>query len=113
LVERPRDWPGLHVARALVDGESLQGYWFSRTQEYAARQRGETFDRLQYATRETVTLSPLPCWKHLSADSWKRRALSVITQIETEAAARRANTGSEPLGVAAILGRHRTTGPRA
>jgi REP element-mobilizing transposase RayT len=106
LVERPRDWPGLHVARALVDGELLQGYWFSRTQEYAARQRGETFDRLQYATRETVTLSPLPCWKHLSADSWKSRALSVITQIETEAAVRRASTGSEPFGVAAILGRH-------
>ncbi len=106
LVGRPQDWPGLHAARALVEGEPIQGYWFSRTQEYAARQRGETFGRLQYATRETVTLSPLPCWKHLPEDGWKHRARSVIAQIETEAAARRANTGGEPLGVAAILGRH-------
>ncbi len=106
LTERPRDWPGVHTAKALVDGEPIQGYWFSRTQEYAARQRGEKFDRLQYATPETVTLSPLPCWKHLPADAWKNRALNVVTQIETEAAARRARTGSQPLGVAAILGKH-------
>lgn len=106
LVGRPQDWPGLHAARALVDGEPIQGYWFSRTREYAARQRGETFDWLQYATRETVTLSPLPCWKHLSADHWKRRALNMIGQIETEAATRRAKTGSQPLGAVAILGKH-------
>jgi len=52
LTERPRDWPSIHLARALVDGKSFQGYWFSRTQEYAARQRGEKLDRLQYATPE-------------------------------------------------------------
>ncbi|HTG32267.1 MAG TPA: hypothetical protein VLB76_05000 [Thermoanaerobaculia bacterium] len=106
LVKRPRDWPGLHSVRALTDGEPIEGYWFSRTLEYAARQRGETFDRLQYATRETVTLSPLPSWKDLSTDARRTRVLSLIGQIETEAAARRARTGGEPLGVAAILGQH-------
>ena len=112
LVERPQDWPGFHSVRALTEGEPIEGYWFSRTLEYAARQRGETFDRLQYATRETVTLSPLPCWKDLSADARRTRALSLISQIETEAAARRSRTGSEPLGVAAILGRHPHHRPR-
>ena len=112
LTERPRDWPGIHVARALVDGEPFQGYWFSRTQEYAARQRGKKFDRLQYATLETVTLSPLPCWKHLSADARRTRVLSLISQIETEAANRRAETGAEPMGVAAILGQHPHHRPR-
>jgi hypothetical protein len=43
---------------------------------------------------------------HLSADAWKNRALNVVDQIETETAARRARTGSQPLGVAAILGKH-------
>ena len=38
------------------------------------------FDRLQYATRETVILSPLPCWKHLSADAWRERVLSRSTR---------------------------------
>jgi len=65
---------------------------FSRTLEYAARQRGETFDRPQYATHETVALSPLPCWKHLPEDTRKSRVLSVVAQVETEAAARRAKT---------------------
>ena len=94
-----------------TEGEPIEGYRFSRTLEYAARQRRETFDRLQYATRETVTLSPLPCWKDLSIDVQRTRALSLIGQIETEAAARRARTGGEPLGVAAILGRIRTIVP--
>ncbi len=112
LVARPREWPGLHCARALTDGEPIEGYWFSRTLEYAARQRGEKFDRLQYATRETVTLSPLPCWKHLSDDARRTRILSLIDQIETEAANRRAETGAEPLGVAAVLGQHPHNRPR-
>jgi REP element-mobilizing transposase RayT len=112
LVGRPREWPGLHAARALTEGEPIEGYWFSRTLEYAARQRGEAFDRLQYATRETVTLSPLPCWKHLSADARRARACSLIDQIETEAANRRAETGAKPLGVAAILGQHPHHRPR-
>ena len=38
--------------------------------------------------------------------------LSLIDQIETEAATRRAKTGGEPLGVAAILGQHPHHRPR-
>ncbi len=106
LVARPQDWPGVHVARALIQGEDLEGLWFDRTQEYAARNRGETFDRLKYASVETLHLSPLPCWKHLPAEVWRGRALDLIHEIVEEAAARRARTGSEPLGAAAILGRH-------
>jgi hypothetical protein len=68
LVARPQDWPGVHSARALVKGAALTGTWFDRAQEYAARRRGEKFDRLRYATTETLYLSPLPCWKHLPAE---------------------------------------------
>ncbi|MFL6235526.1 MAG: transposase [Thermoanaerobaculia bacterium] len=106
LVARPQDWPGVHVAKALLQGEDAQGYWFDRTQEYAARNRGEKFDRLQYASVETLRLSPLPCWKHLSSEIWRGRAIRLIHEIVEETAARRARSGSEPLGAAAILGRH-------
>ena len=106
LVARPQDWPGVHVAKALIQGEDLTGYWFDRTQEYAARNRGEKFDRLQFATPETLYLSPLPCWKHLPEDVWRGRARHLIQEIEDEAAAHLARTGSQPLGAAAILGRH-------
>jgi hypothetical protein len=112
LVARPQDWPGVHVARALIQGDDLKGYWFDRTQEYAARNRGEKFDRLQYASVETLHLSPLPCWKHLPAEVWRGRALSLIHEIEEEAAAHRSRTGSQPLGAAAILGQHPHDRPR-
>jgi hypothetical protein len=87
LVARPQDWPGVHVAKALIQGENLTGAWFHRAQEYAARNRGEKFDRLQYASPETLYLSPLPCWKHLAEEAWRTRALSLIQEIaaETEA----------------------------
>jgi hypothetical protein len=106
LVERPRDWPGVHVAKALTEGATLTGYWFDRTKEYAARNRGEKFDRLRYASVETLHLSPLPCWRHLPPEAWRGLALNLIHEIDEEAAVRRSKTGSQPLGVAAILGQH-------
>src|SRR6266849_4970697 len=57
LVEKVRQWPGVHSAGALIDGTPLTGHWFDRTQEFAARLRREDFGRLRYATVETVTLS--------------------------------------------------------
>jgi REP element-mobilizing transposase RayT len=103
LVERPRDWPGVHGVQALTEGKALEGLWFDRTQEYAARRRGEDFDRLQYATREVLTLDPLPCWKGLTEEQRQRRAAALVADIEAEAAARRKKNGVKPLGAAAIL----------
>jgi putative transposase len=103
LVERPREWPGVHCVQALTEGKILEGLWFDRTQEYAARRRGEEFGRLQYATQEILTLDPLPCWKDLTEEERRRRAAALVTVIEAEAAARRKKTGVKPPGPAAIL----------
>jgi len=62
LVEHVRDWPGVHCADALLDGTPLEGNWFDRTKEYAARNQGKHFDPLDFATTETVELTPIPCW---------------------------------------------------
>jgi hypothetical protein len=91
--------PSVHPARgprgrALLEGEILEGLWFDRTQEYLARRRGETFDRLQYATREILELDPLPCWKHLPEAERHRRIAAFVEDIEAETAARR--RGREP-----------------
>jgi REP element-mobilizing transposase RayT len=106
LVERPGDWPGVHAARDFAEGQAAVGYWFDRTQEYAARRRRQTFDRLHFATPETLNLSPLPCWKGLSETVWRKRAVGLVAEIESEFAAQRAKTGKEPLGVPAILSQH-------
>jgi hypothetical protein len=112
LVERPQDWPGVHAVRALLEGEVLEGLWFDRTQEYAARRRGEKFEPLQYATREVLELDPLPCWKHLPEEQRRARAAALVEDIESEVAARRKRTGAKPLGVAAVLAQNPLQRPK-
>ena len=67
LVENPRQWPGVHAIRPLLEGTPVQGIWFDRTKEYAASPRREEFERMRYATIYlvllSVLLSPLPCWE--------------------------------------------------
>ncbi|HSG39496.1 MAG TPA: hypothetical protein VLE27_07635 [Thermoanaerobaculia bacterium] len=103
LVEKPQDWPGVHSVDCLLDDVPMTGRLFSRTQEYAARRRGEDFERYEYATEVTVQLAPLPCWKHLSADQRKVRIASLVRDIEAEAAAARKATGSEVVGAEAVM----------
>jgi hypothetical protein len=102
LVERLRDWPGVHCVRALLD-QPLEGLWFNRTREYAANKRGEEYDPLRYAEPESVTLTPLPCWRELPEPIRRRRIAGMVEEIETEAARVREQTGRPALGVRAIL----------
>ena len=106
LVEKVSDWPGVHCAQALLTGEPVQGYWYDETQAYAARRRGEEIDRMRFATLETLTLSPLPCWKHLPEEKWRKFVANLIAEIETEAAIRRQHTGNQVLGASAVRGQH-------
>jgi hypothetical protein len=60
-VERVCEWPGMHSAEALMNGTPLQGNWFDRTRQYAARNQGEELRLDQYDFAESVVLSPIPC----------------------------------------------------
>jgi hypothetical protein len=80
----------------------LKGYWFDRTKEYAARHRREEFDRLKYATPETLTLDPLPCWKDLTDEERYRRVAALVAEIEMKAATRREATGKPSVGANAV-----------
>ena len=106
LVARPQDWPGVHCANALLTGEPIEGTWFNRTKEWEARQRGEEFGARQYAETEVVTLSPLPCWRDLAGEPYRERIAELVEAIIEQATARRAATGIEPFGAAAILRQH-------
>jgi hypothetical protein len=110
LVASLEEWPGVHAVRQLLGGEPLTGYWFDRTQEYAARRRQE-HDRLEYATFETVVLSPLPCWEHLAPEAYRERVAGLVGTIEEAAAAKRKRTGAGPFGREAILAQHPHTRP--
>src|SRR6185312_11485193 len=105
LVERVCQWPGVHSAGALIDGKPLTGHWFDRTQEFIARLRRKDIGPMQFATAESVSFSPIPCWAHLSPELYRARIASLVEALETDAARERERTGAVVVGVKAILSR--------
>ena len=104
LVSRPQDWKGANVVWALFNGFwTLAGRWFDRTKEYRARLVGQTE---RYESIESVQISPLPCWKHLSPSEVKQRAASLIQEIEAETAQMHQRQGTTPLGMEQVLRHH-------
>lgn len=101
LVSRPEDWPGAHGIHSLRTGEPLAGYWFDRTRESLAGSRLEARDRLRFATAESLTLLPLPCWRQLSEEEVRRRVAELLQEVEAEAVI--ARQGKPPLGRQAVV----------
>ena len=112
LVSKPQQWPGAHCVSALLGERRLTGLWFDRTSEYAARVRGEEFSRLDFASIETVTLAPMPCWRDLSRYQQRARVGQVVKGIEIETTTRHARKGTQPAGVRAILSQRPHDRPR-
>ena len=108
---RPQDWPGAHCVGPLLAGETeVEGTWYDRTREYVLRRQRKDFSLTDYTTRETVRLTPLPCWKHLSPENYRQRIADLIEAITEEAQVARARSGSQPFGPEAI--RQQTPGTR-
>ncbi len=101
LCESPLDWPGVHCARALVHGEKLEGFWFQRSKEWAARRRGLSFGRYDYATHYLVGFAPLPAFRELSEQEYQDKVGELIREIEQEGEI--ARDGNPVAGVEKIL----------
>jgi hypothetical protein len=84
LCETPLEWPGVHCARALVHGEKLEGYWFHRSKEWAARRRGQVYGTYDYATRYLVGFAPLPAFRELSPEEYQEKIAALVREIEQE-----------------------------
>ncbi|HVG10332.1 MAG TPA: transposase [Thermoanaerobaculia bacterium] len=111
LVARVEDWPGISLVKSVLSGEPVRGTWFNRTTEHRAKLRGEDFDPRRYATEETVVLSQLPCWRHLSPEKYREQVAGLVQEIDVDAATERKRSGRGPLGVKAILSAHPHTWP--
>jgi hypothetical protein len=85
-----------------LTGDPLEGVWRDRTQEYRYRLRGKEPAPGQFATRETLTLDPLPCWKDLPPEEYRRRIAELVAEIEEEARVAWQAKGVEPLGADAV-----------
>jgi hypothetical protein len=105
LVDRVAEWPGVHSVSALVEGKPLTGTWYSRTKEYAARQRRreKDVDPADYATDHEIVLEPLPCWEHLPEATWRGFVADLVAEIDEAAARERQRTGKKSMGVRKIL----------
>ena len=66
----------------------------------------------KYATEETLTLDPLPCWKHLTKEERRCRVAALVAEIEAQAAAQREKTGTPSLGADVILKQDPLSRPR-
>ena len=106
LVARCRDWPGASCVRALADGDPLEGTWYDRTAYYEARRGGTTKDLEDFASTETVRLTPLPCWRQLDPEEVRERVVGLIAEIEESAHRDRLATGDGVAGVKAVRERH-------
>jgi hypothetical protein len=80
----------------------MEGIWFDRTKEYAARSRGEDVAPRRFATREVLELDPLPCWRHVPPEQYRQRIAGLVEAIVATAEIRRKESGREPAGAAVI-----------
>lgn len=106
LVSSPVQWPGLHCAEALMKGEAIEGVWYDRTRESAARRRGEVASMEEFATRYELELVALPCWRHLPAEVVRGYVREMVAEIEEETARRHRRDRTRPLTVPGVLLRH-------
>jgi len=112
LVAKVDEWPGISMLDAVLEGKPIRGTWFDRTRQYRARLRKtKDSEPESFASEEIVTLSPLPCWRHLSPGLYRDLVAGLVREIEADAAAERKITGREPLGPEAILSQHPHTRP--
>ena len=106
LVLSPRDWPGVHCASALADGEPLKGIWVDRTRLFAARQKDPHVLESQFTTEEELQLTPLKHLKALGVDARRARIAQIVEEIEELTLERHRREGTVPLGAEAICKRH-------
>ncbi len=101
LVESPIEWPGVHAAGPLLRGEKLEGYWFNKTKEWAARHRGQDVGAYDFATKYRIELAQLPAFRHLPPEVYQDKISQMIVEIQDRYRAKR--DGNPVAGVEKIL----------
>ena len=114
LVASPLDWPGVQSARAVLEGEKLEGEWFDRTAYHRARSRkgGDSVREEDHVEIYELKLEPLPAWAHLSPAEYRERVAGLVKKIEEETAERHRRNGTRPLGARKVKARSPFTRPK-
>jgi hypothetical protein len=93
LVESPRQWPGATSTHGLLGDMTVKGAWIARDRLRRARRswkrKAATIEG--FTSELTVSLSPLPVWRELSATELRERHESIVEGIEDQGRFRRAS----------------------
>ncbi len=103
LVAEISQWPGIHAANNIANGEPIQGIWHDRTLESRQSRCGKKVDPDLVHHLEILELVQLPCWEELSVEEYQDRVAEIVEGVEQDAAAKRALEGKSCLGRARVL----------
>lgn len=110
LVPTPRDWPGIHLAKNIVDGEPLRGHWIQsgklRAAHRAAMHKGEDPNKINpmdFALLYEIPIEPLPGWADRPPEEYCAWVADLLKQIEQETLERRRRDQPRILGRRQIL----------
>jgi hypothetical protein len=110
LVWNMADWPGIPLAKNLVEGEPLRGYWINRSKlrvaRAAAKRKGQhpkAVDPMDFATFYEVPVEPLPGWADRPAEEYRAYVADLVKQIEQATWERRMRDKPPILGRSRIL----------
>jgi hypothetical protein len=99
LVASPLEWPGADTTWALFNGERrVDGEWVDRTSLFRARQETANVIERDFTSTETLLLSQIPCWRHLSRAEYRDRIRELVRDIERETRTRHRADATTPLG---------------
>jgi REP element-mobilizing transposase RayT len=110
LVAHPAQWPGLHCAKALLNGEVVKGDWFNGTDYGEAKQNQErsahrvVVKKSEFYQALLINLTPIEPWNHLDSHAQQQRAKELVGEIVADAAAKRKEEGSRVVGRKAVIG---------
>lgn len=106
LVGSIGDWPGVNALPWLLHAQRLIGVWTDFTARSKARRRKNYVETPgEFETRYPVELTVLPCWRDVEPEYWRKLIHDDILQAQSECDAERIRTGSQPMGVEAVLAR--------
>lgn len=111
----PAEWPGANSADALRSGSMVVegGRWLDGTRAYRASLRRVSVDPSEIAEDESVVLTPLPCWRHLSAEAYQERMRELLADLVSEARTRHRHGGTRPRGLRRVLREDPQSRPRS
>lgn len=104
LVEDPRHWPGLHIAKYWTAGKPIEGEWLNSTEHTRALQRASRAKKAirvniaDFIQKVELNFDPLPAWTDRPFGENRIHVLKVIEEIVAENIARRQRVGTKILG---------------